>query len=78
MICLLSSNKDLHWHASILVLAFVVPPTVILIGLMRGVYRSNASSTDKDEIGIPAVDLTKDLFKEFTKKLGESAAKTSP
>ncbi|CAN7206457.1 hypothetical protein [Rhizobacter sp. LjRoot28] len=51
-------RKDLHWHASILVAAFVVPPTVILIALLRGAYARG--SKDPDETLLPMMTLVRE------------------
>lgn len=61
----LNENKNLHWHASLLIAAFIIPPTVLTVGLMRGIFRSK---DDKKEVGddVPSqsiVDLCKDLIK---------------
>lgn len=76
MLGLLASNEKLHWHASLLVAAFIIPPTVIVIGLMRGIFRSGNS--DKDDTGIPFVDMTKDVYKEVMKRGFDSLNKPHP
>lgn len=47
-----------HWHASILVAAFVVPPTVMLVALLRSVYA--ASEDEKNQSLLPVVTMLKD------------------
>lgn len=39
---------NIHWHASILVATFILPPTVALVALMRSVYVARANSEDRD------------------------------
>lgn len=73
MLYMLDENSDIHWHASLLVAAFVIPPTVIILALMRGVFKS--STPDQDSTGLPAADLLKDAYKEIFKKGLEAVSK---
>lgn len=73
MVYMLNKNSDIHWHASLLVAAFVIPPTVIILALMRGVFKSNTQ--DQDSTGLPAADLVKDVYKEIFKKGMEAVFK---
>lgn len=74
----LNDNANLHWHASLLIAAFVIPPTVLTVGLMRGIFK------DKDEKKDPSDDATnqsmaeigKEATKEFAKEVGKTFAKT--
>jgi hypothetical protein len=52
------SNK-LDWHLPLLAAAFVVPPTLILIAIIRAIYPSSAKSDDKDNL--PALNLVKEI-----------------
>ena len=78
LINMLRDHSELHWHASILIAAFIIPPTVITVGLMRGIFK------DKDEKKDPAddaanqsiVDIGKEATKEFAKEVGKAFAKT--
>lgn len=58
----LVDNQDLHWHASILVAAFVVPPTVLLIALMRGILKGKEPEKD-ESFSFPMADLMKEVVK---------------
>lgn len=58
----MGEKPDLHWHASLLVAAFVIPPTVVLVALMKGVFR-NKEATKPDETGMPLADLGKEVWK---------------
>lgn len=51
-------NK-LDWHLPLLAAAFVVPPTLILIAIIRAIYPSSAKSDDKDNL--PALNLVKEI-----------------
>lgn len=62
MIYMLDKKDDIHWHASLLVAAFVIPPTVIILALMRGVFKT--SSQDADSTGVPTADLVKEIWKK--------------
>lgn len=55
-------KSNLHWHASILVAAFVIPPTVILVALMKGVFKGKDAEKD-DSSGMPLADLSKEIWK---------------
>jgi hypothetical protein len=48
----------MHWHASILVAAFVVPPTVVLVAVLRSVY--SASEDEKNQSMLPIMTMVKD------------------
>ncbi|MPT00242.1 MAG: hypothetical protein E2581_17315 [Pseudomonas sp.] len=74
LVFMLPGNKDIHWHASLLVAAFVIPPTVLLLSLMKGVFKSTPE--EKDETGIPTVDVSKDFIKEVFKKGLDAVSKT--
>ena len=54
-------GAKIHWHASILVAAFVVPPTVILIALLRAVYDAGAPK-DTDGDAAPALAFIKEVL----------------
>ncbi len=73
LVSMLPGNKDLHWHASLLVAAFIIPPTVLLLALMRGVFKS--TPPEKEDTGLPMLDLSRDLVKEIFKKGLETVAK---
>lgn len=51
-------SRSVHWHASILVAAFVVPPTVVLVAVLRAVYA--ATEDEKNQSFIPLATLFKD------------------
>lgn len=51
-------TRAIHWHASILVAAFVVPPTVMLVAVLRSVYA--ASEDEKNQSLLPIVTMLKD------------------
>jgi hypothetical protein len=50
-------RKDLDWHASILVAAFVVPPTVMVVALVRSVYAPKKDDLDSG----PALEFIKEV-----------------
>ncbi|WP_287880720.1 hypothetical protein [Aquitalea sp.] len=52
------ANK-FDWHLPLLAAAFVVPPTLILIAIIRAIYPSLAKSDDKDNL--PALNLVKEI-----------------
>lgn len=49
---------NIHWHASILVAAFVVPPTVVLVAILRAVY--SPKEGEKEQAMMPIFSLIKD------------------
>lgn len=51
-------TRSIHWHASILIAAFVVPPTVMLVAILRSVY--SASEDEKTQSLLPIVSMMKD------------------
>lgn len=71
LIGMLHDKPSLHWHASILVAAFVIPPTLITVGLMRGIFK------DKEEKKDPsASDLANQSIIEIGKEAIKEALKT--
>lgn len=44
----LPKDKTFYWQSYLLVLTFVLPPTLILVGLMRGVFPKSEKDSDKD------------------------------
>lgn len=52
---------SMHWHASLIVAAFVVPPTVLIVAVLRGAYKTEPGAKDTAPI--------LDLFKEAAKIL---------
>lgn len=73
LVYMLSHKSDVHWHASLLVAAFVIPPTVIILALMRGVFKSTVQ--EAESTGFPTADFCKDAFKEIFKKGLDTATK---
>lgn len=69
----LQTHPEIHWHASLLIGGFIVPPTVICVALIRGVYSKEkavaASSSDAKEEPFPMP--AAELFKEFAKEIGK-------
>lgn len=51
-------TRSIHWHASILVAAFVVPPTVVLVAVLRSVY--GATEDEKNQSLLPVIAMFKD------------------
>lgn len=52
------SGGEIHWHASILAAAFVVPPTIIMVALLRAVY----SKSEKESDPAPALAFIKEVL----------------
>lgn len=50
-------GEKIHWHAAILVAAFVVPPTIVVVALLRAAY----GSKEKEETSGPALAFAKEL-----------------
>jgi hypothetical protein len=66
-VLMVTKDGNTDWHASFLVAAFVVPPTVIIIGMMKSVYpvKQNGKDSEKnDDIGIPLADISKEIMKK--------------
>ena len=51
-------SREIHWHASILVAAYVVPPTVVLVAVLRSVYA--ATEDEKNQSLLPIMSMLKD------------------
>lgn len=52
-------GHEIHWHASILAAAFVVPPTIIMVALLRAVY---SSKLEKESDPAPALAFIKEVL----------------
>ena len=66
----LNDNANLHWHASLLIAAFIIPPTVLTVGLMRGIFK------DKDEKKDPPEDATHQSILDIGKEAVKETVKT--
>jgi hypothetical protein len=55
---LVHEAHNLSWHATILVGAFVVPPTIILVALIKSVYQPEKADGDSS---VPAISFLKEL-----------------
>lgn len=65
-----TDTSKFDWHLPLLAAAFVVPPTLILIAIIRAIYPSSGKSDDKDNL--PALNLIKEIavaVKEAAKAL---------
>ncbi len=75
----LQSHPEIHWHVSLLIASFIVPPTVIVVSLIRAIYRKNEEISGKDEDAdesvLPTLDLMKDFAKEISKEMAKEFAK---
>lgn len=76
----LQTHPDIHWHVSILIAAFIVPPTVIFVSLIRAVYRKPDVVTAEEDgksvdTGLPALDMMKDFAKEVGKEVAKEVSK---
>ncbi|WP_265655763.1 hypothetical protein [Verminephrobacter aporrectodeae] len=60
---MLNANPQIHWHASLLVTAFVIPPTVIVIGLLRSVSKMKGNDKDDHGTGLVSLDIILDMLK---------------
>lgn len=65
----LNDNANLHWHASLLIAAFVIPPTVLTVGLMRGIFKDKNEKKDNPEDAShqSILDIGKEAVKETVK-----------
>lgn len=65
MLWMLNEKPSLHWHASILVGAFIIPPTIIVVGLMRALFKEQKSKDKEDDsTGVPIADICKEVMKK--------------
>ena len=55
---LVAKEMDLSWHATILVAAFVVPPTILISSLLRAVFQPKEKDEDST---VPALAFLKEL-----------------
>lgn len=69
LIAKLNDNANLHWHASLLIAAFVIPPTVLTVGLMRGIFKDKNEKKDNPEDAShqSILDIGKEAVKETVK-----------
>lgn len=64
LVYLLSSNPNIHWHVSLLVATLAVPPTVMMVALLRAVSQTEKEKQDKDDKPVfPAHELVKEVAK---------------
>lgn len=72
----LNDNANLHWHASLLIAAFVIPPTVLTVGLMRGIFKDKDGKKDPSEdAGNQSImDIGKEAVKETVKTVIKAKA----
>lgn len=77
----LQTHPEIHWHASLLIASFIVPPTVIVVSLIRAVYKKHEKPSAKDDefedSALPAFDLMKDFAKEVGKEMAKEVGKLS-
>lgn len=76
----LQTHPNIHWHVSVLIAAFIVPPTVIFVSLIRAVYRKPDAAVAEDdnqpeESALPALDMMKDFAKEVGKEVAKEVSK---
>ncbi|ARV18672.1 hypothetical protein AEP_01728 [Curvibacter sp. AEP1-3] len=74
----LQKDPKIHWHVSLLIASFIVPPTVIMVSLIRAVYKKPEKASSKDETqesALPTLDLVKDFAKEVSKEMAKEVAK---
>lgn len=65
LLFLLGSNPNIHWHAAILVAAFVAPPTIIVLALVRGLFTEKKDKNkEADSTGVLTADMTKEIMKK--------------
>lgn len=57
-------DRDAHWHSSLLAGAFVIPPTVIVLALLRAVYSSKSDAKSDDSV-VPVVNFLKEVVAAF-------------
>lgn len=55
-----TDHSPIDWHVSALAGAFVIPPTVILIALIRAIYYKSEDKTPTESL--PALNLIKDIL----------------
>ncbi|PRH14295.1 hypothetical protein [Burkholderia multivorans] len=55
-----SGDGAVDWHVSAIVGAFVIPPTVVLIALIRAIYEKSENKEAGDSL--PALNLIKDIL----------------
>ena len=67
MLYLIAENPQIHWHSSILVAALTIPPTVVMVAVLRAVFRDAQKDKEKPEkeeaTPWPAQEVTKELIK---------------
>jgi len=59
----LSRHPSMHWHASVLVAAFVIPPTVIFMSVLRAVYKRDGDRPE--DVDLPVADLAKNIVNQL-------------
>lgn len=59
IVCKATDANKFDWHLPLLAAAFVVPPTLILMAIIRAIYPSSAKADDKDNL--PALNLVKEI-----------------
>ena len=74
MLWLTAHDSSIHWHSSILVAALTIPPTVIMVAVLRSVFQ--ITQKDKEEKSEATPWPAQEVVKELIKALKQSAMKT--
>jgi hypothetical protein len=67
-----AADRTVDWHVLFVPLAFVIPPTVIIVALIRSIYSRSKHGSDADDL--PALSLVKEIaiaLKELFSKGGK-------
>ena len=72
LVYMLAENPGIHWHASLLIAALAVPPTVMMVALLRAVFQTEKEKQEKDD---RAVFPAHEMIKEIAKGLKDAVSK---
>lgn len=75
MLYLIANNPQIHWHSSILVAALTIPPTVVMVAVLRAVFRVAQKDQEKPEKEESTSWPTQEVAKELISAVREAATK---
>lgn len=73
LVYLIAQNPQIHWHSSILIAALTIPPTVMMVTVIRAVFQN--SQQEKDEKPEPTPWPVQEAGKELIKAMKEAVTK---
>ena len=72
----LNKQPGMHWHASVLVAAFIVPPIVIYLSILKAVYKKDMGESSEDSlVKLPFQKIGEQVWEHFLDFVGSKINK---